>query len=304
MLSISTSWNYKPDMDFSVWLDEVQGAGIKAVELGYSLKRVQLEALIPLLEERGMAITSLHNFCPLPDDGPSPRHGSNYYRLSSLDEEERKRAVIWTQKAIDTAQRVKAPVVIVHAGTIELNDDSEKKFLSLYREGKKGTKDFEEEKDRLLKKRKELKSAYLEAVEKSFEEIMPYAQERNIKIGLENRYYPVEIPNYEEIGCFLNRFSPKGMFYWHDVGHAEMYERLTLTNQIDFLKSYEDKLIGIHLHGFDAIKDHLVPFAGDMDLLKIKPFLKDNIVKVIESHYGTPQQMEEAVRRLKELSSS
>ena len=300
MLSISTAWNYKPDDDVRSRLLEIKETGLDVIEMGYRLTYNQVEGLVPLLGELGLKVSSLHNFCPLPNDAPSPRHVSNYYRLSALDEDERRRASLWTKKTIDMAVRVKARVVIIHAGAIESLDVLSEKLLNMYKEGKKDTAEFAEVRAKLLKFRREKRGPYLESVGKTLREVMPYAQAKKIMIGLETRYYPIEIPNFEEIGEILSEFYKQGMYYWHDVGHAEVNSRLGITPHTQYFEQYENKLIGLHLHGVKVLRDHQAPFEGDFDLKEYFPYMKSHHIKVIESSSSaTLEQVRAAVKILK-----
>jgi sugar phosphate isomerase/epimerase len=299
MLSISTAWNYKPDAEGRQLLLEIKETGLDTIELNYRLTKQQVERMIPLLGPMGLKVSSIHNFCPLPDDAPSPRHPSNYYRLSALDEEERQRAVLWTKKTIDTAVRVKARVVVIHAGMIEQPEDLAHKFIEQYKKGKKDTPEFQELRDKLIKSRRDHRGPHLQSVMTSLKDILPYAQEKNILIGLETRYYPIEIPNFEEIGEILGQFHRQGLHYWHDVGHAEVNSRLGITPHSQFLNQYQDKLIGFHLHGVNVLRDHIAPFDGDFDLKSVFPYIKPQHIKVIESGaQATLEQVRAAVKIL------
>lgn len=282
-------------------LDEICQTGVDAVELGYRLTDADVKTIVPALKGSGLKAVSLHNFCPLPFDEISSRHPSNHYRLSALDEAERRKAVHWTKNTIDTAVQAGAQVVVVHAGTVELQGDSTRKILDLYRAGQDQTPEFSQLRARLLELRRQNAGAYLQNVERSFKEILPYAQDKNIKLGLETRYYPFEIPNHEEIGYLLDRFHKEGLSYWHDVGHAEVNSRLGITPHEDYLKDYGERLIGWHLHGVNVLRDHLAPFDGDFDLTSVFPFIKDDHIKVIESHTSAHlEQIRKAVEQLSE----
>jgi len=299
-LSISTAWNFKEDKDVRQLLTEIKDLGLNAIELGYRLKPAYLKALTGLLDEFDMNVSSIHNFCPLPDDEPSPRHASNYYRLSSLDDEERKKAVVWTKNSIDTAEQVNADVVVIHAGTIELDDDPTKKILEMVRQDQAGTNEFFELREQLLDAREHIVKPYLDAVTKSLKDVCAYGQTKNVKIGLETRYYPIEIPNFEEIEFFLEQFHSEGLYYWHDFGHAEVSGRVGITPHIDFLKTYKDRMIGVHIHGVQSTKDHLAPFQGDFKLEDLLSFLDEKTIKVIESHSSaTSEDIKVAIKKLK-----
>jgi hypothetical protein len=92
------------------------------------------------------------------------------------------------------------------------------------------------------------------------------------------------------------------MGYWHDVGHAEMNSRLGVTKHEDFLKRYQDRLIGVHLHGILGKRDHMAPFDGDMDLNKWMPYFGKDIIKVVEAKFATEEQLRNAVAKLKKYS--
>lgn len=298
MLSISTSWNDKQGLPWRDWFNQVKNFGLSALELGYMVNHAGLKEIEGLLPEFNFKVSSIHNFCPIPNDEPSCRHVSNYYRLSSLDSYERAKAIEWTKVCIDTACRVKAPVVVIHAGTLDKEGDPANAFVQLYREGKQASREFQKLRQDFIQFRRTQAAPFIEALENSLKQVMDYAQKNKIKIGLETRYYPNEIPNFEEIGYFLNLFHRQGMYYWHDVGHAEINERLGLVNHLDFLKAYQDKMIGVHLHGMKVARDHLAPFDGDMDLNKILPFIKSHMYRVIEARHATPAQIKEAVQKL------
>ena len=282
MLSISTSW-MDEHTDMKNWLPQVKELGFDAVELSYKVTERQLKEAEPLLKDLQLGVSSIHNFCPVPNDGSSSRHLSNYYRLSSVDEHERQLAVKWTNIAVDTAEHLGAGVVVIHAGTLDFEDERSLKLFELYAGGRKESQGYKEEMERILQLRGEKKRPYMAALEQSLTEVIGYCQRKNIKIGLETRYYPIEIPNFEEIKYFLDLFDENVMGYWHDVGHAEMNERLGIKPHMDFLEAYKDRMIGVHLHGIKGKRDHLAPFEGDMDLNRFLPYFGPNILKVVES---------------------
>lgn len=297
-LAVSTSWNFKEGSNVRDNLNEIKRLGVDSIELGYTLTDQQVREIIPLLKELGISVSSIHNFAPVPSDEPSPRHPSNYYRLSAIDEHERSKAVEWTKATIDLSRQVGSPVVIIHAGTIEIKNDPIKDIQRLFQEGKSKGPEFSGLIARMLTDRQTAKPHYMQALMKSLDAVMSYAQETGILIGLETRYYPTEMPNFEEVGFLLNRFSDKGMLYWHDVGHAEVTEKFGIRPHLDFLKTYGKKMIGMHIHGMEGLRDHKAPFTGDLDLEKVRPYLRENLIKVIEARYATFDELKTAVVKL------
>jgi len=299
MLSVSTSW-MDPETDIKQWLAQIKDLGFDAVELSYKVNDSQLKDAESILGDLGLKVSSIHNFCPMPNDGPSDRHPSNYYRLSSTDEHERQQAIKWTNIAVDTAQRVGASVVVIHAGTLDFEDERSPKLFDLFVNGQSDSEAFHKERERILTTRENKKGPYIDALVKSLCEVMDYSQTKNITIGLETRYYPIEIPNFEEIGYFLNLFAKQGMGYWHDVGHADMNDRLGIKSHKEFLETYKDNLVGVHLHGIKGRRDHLAPFEGDMDLDELLPYFGPDVIRVVESKpFAAIDMIKEAVNKLK-----
>ncbi len=302
MLAISTTWNSVLHSTMQDMLLEIKEVGFDAIELGYKFTPVQLDEILSLVKDMDMKVASVHNFCPMPVETWLNRFATDAYRLSSLNEKERRKAIDYTKMSIDTACKFSCGVVVVHAGTVELSQSLVKAPLNLYNQGKFGSKEYIRAKEKILAVRAAKKGPFLESLAKSFEEVLSYARSSGVKLGLETRYYLNEIPNLEETGYFLNLFQDKGLFYWHDMGHAEVGERLGVAAHLDYLKKFSDRLIGLHLHGIKGIDDHLAPFSGDFDFSKILPYLRKDLINVIEAHPpSTPQQLKEALQKLQQI---
>ena len=62
---------------------------------------------------------------------------------------------------------------------------------------------------------------HLDAVLFSLDKLNREAEKRKAYfLGVENRYYLHEIPDFDEIGMVLREFEGGKLRYWHDVGHA------------------------------------------------------------------------------------
>ncbi|MCX5657216.1 MAG: TIM barrel protein [Candidatus Omnitrophica bacterium] len=284
--AISTSWKSDLCSDIKRMLSEIRDAGFSAIEVSYNLVPERLLELSRLIGEFDIRVLSVHNFCPMPQERIKGRIAPcDYYRLSSLDEAERLKAIEYTKRSVDTAKSLRAKVLVVHAGTVELDRVFTGKLLELCKEGKANSKEYQIFKEEFLRIREAKKVPYLENTVKSLGEIVSYAENSGIKVGLEVRYYPNEIPNIEEAGYLLELFSSQGLVYWHDVGHAEVNEKLGITKHIEYLRRFKGNTGGIHIHDLRGIKDHLAPFCGEFDFSKILPYLKDErLIKVIEAH--------------------
>lgn len=303
MIAISTAWNSRKYLNVKEVLQEIKGAGFVSIEISHHFTSERFEELIKWSNALAVKIVSIHNFCPLPSKPRSNRSTSDYYRLSSLDEDERTKAVEYTKKTIDTAKKFSVEAVVVHAGTVELRKDYGREMIELCKSGNGNSRAFSELQRKFITERENKKPQHLEAAAKSLEEILDYAFKAKVKIGLETRYYPEEIPNFEEIGYFLKLFGDKGLFYWHDVGHAEASERLGFTQHVRFLKEFSGRMIGMHIHDIIGFKDHLAPFTGELDYSKIAPYLTNDLIKVIEvNSQAMACDLEAALARIEKTS--
>jgi len=167
MWGISTGWNYKSNLDTREWFNNVKELGINALELSYRTTHEKLNDIEGLLEEFGFKVNSIHNFCPIPNDQPTNRHPSNYYRLSALDEQERMKAIQWTNTCVDTAKRFGAKVVIIHAGSLDIEHDPSKKLLKLYSRDEHNTADYQEILNDVIEIREAQRGPFIQALEES-----------------------------------------------------------------------------------------------------------------------------------------
>lgn len=288
-LALSTFWNAYRYTDAKSMLFEISKLGIKSVELSFNLTGAMLDEVPQAAVELGLKIISLHNYCPIPDDLSRDEALPDCYSISSLNPKERESAVGYTKRTIDTAKSLGAYAVVLHCGRVEI-DDKTKELISLYENGLRETQNFQNLKDGFIKKRAERAEGFLNCAISSLAELNLYAQEKGIILGVENRFYYREIPNFEETGVILNKFKNTNIFYWHDTGHARVMQNLGFTEGKDYLKAYSDNMLGIHFHNVIGCLDHQPLNKGDLDFLDFKPYLKKETLKVIEVHQPATAQ--------------
>ena len=109
-------------------------------------------------------------------------------------------------------------------------------------------------------------------------------------MGVENRYYYQEIPDFEEIGIIMDRFSKGSIRYWHDVGHAVCWEELGVVPRDTFLRMFSNRMLGIHLHDVVGVRDHRVPLSGNFDFTRLKPYVSGETLKVVEAFVPAPEE--------------
>jgi len=258
---------------------EIKNLGIGRIELNFTLTRDFVRDIISMRDAGDIEVTSLHNFCPIPT-GITPKKASpDYYSLASLDETERAKALRFTRETILTAQRLKAGTVVLHLGKVKTKDYTKKLADAL------DTKtEYARLKNEMIKARQAHAKPHLDKAIASLEDLSTFAEEKGVRLGIETRYYHTEIPSVDEIGIILNHFKSKNVGYWHDAGHAQLYENLGICKHKKYLDRYKENIIGMHLHDISGTKDHMAPLQGEFDFSILRPYLTEKTVLVLEPH--------------------
>src|SRR5262249_36452800 len=117
MYSFSTCWNSHRHTDGRAMLAEIRDLGFEYAELSHGTRISLVPGILEAVDGGVIKISSLHNFCPLPMgvNVPAP----NLYQFSAERPRERELASRYTLKTIELAARVKAPVVVLHLGSLE-----------------------------------------------------------------------------------------------------------------------------------------------------------------------------------------
>ena len=280
-------------------IGEIKEAGFDTVELGFNLTEKVLDGIVKLADRKAISISSVHNFCPMPSGMPAEQASPDHFSLASHDQSERKKAVDCTKRTMEVAKHLKAKVVVLHAGRIEIKDKTRKLYELICR-GENPAKFVKE----MLEERNAKQPGHFKNVMSSLEDLAGHAKKVNIKIAVENRYYFREIPSFDELSMIFSHFGKNEIFYWHDMGHAQLFEHLGLQKHRDYLSAFSKYMTGIHIHDIIGIKDHKPPFSGEMDFSLIKPFISDDdIIKVLEIHQpATSSDIKESVERLKSFA--
>lgn len=294
--SLSTSWNSRAHSNGLDLIEEIKRMGFDTVELNFALTDGMVNDILRLKEDGGIKVSSLHNMCPLPKEIPLNKASPDYYSLSSGDEAERTLALNAAKITIDYAKRFNARAVVLHAGRIPIKDRT-RDLASLFDD----RQNFIKLREDMIRERSEKGGAYLDNIMKSLEELTTYARSGGIALGIENRCYYSEIPIMKEFEMIFSHFKDGDLYYWHDVGHAEVFDRLGLVRHPDLLDKFSNRLIGIHLHDImGLVDDHKSPGMGTFDFKMLKPYVNNDIIKVLEIHQ--PSGAEQVRRSVEFLS--
>ena len=286
MYSLSTCWNSKRHTDGRTMLREIRDLGFAYAELSHGIRLGLLPGILDAVDAGEIKISSLHNFCPLP---LGVNHASpNLYEFSDERPRQRELAVKYTLKTFELAERVKAPVVVLHLGSMDLKDYTEKLTEMLERNGKKSPK-YEKLRAEAAAKREANKGKAVERTYETLRKLLPEAEKRGLKLGIENRQALEEIPLEGDFEFLLRKFDSPNVVYWHDTGHAQIKENLGFINHVQHLESLAARLAGFHVHDvrFPAT-DHAPPGTGTVDFVALRQYVKPDHIKVFELSPSLP----------------
>ncbi len=270
-------------------LREIRDLGFEYAELSHGTRISLLPGVLDAVAAGEMKISSLHNFCPLPI-------GVNYsapnlYRLSAERPAERENALRYTRKTIEMAARLKAPVVVLHYGAIEMKDYTDK-LLEMVARGEKETPKYQKLCEEIIKKRENLKEHYIERSNELIRRLLPEVENFGLKLGIENREALEELPLETDYAFLFKELSSPAIVYWHDTGHAQIKENLGFIHHAMHLESQRERLFGFHVHDVQFPgRDHCAPGTGNVDFAALAPLVKPGHIKVFEFGPSMPVEL-------------
>jgi sugar phosphate isomerase/epimerase len=261
-------------------LREIRELGFEYAELSHGTRISLLEGIYKAVDEGEIKISSLHNFCPLPLG--IERAAPNIFKFTALSAQERDLAWRHTLRTLDTAVRVKAPLVVLHMGSVEMRDYTDK-LIVLAEDGLVGSPKYDRLSMEVLEKREARKEEHLKVAYDLLHRLAPEAEKRGLRLGIENREAVEEIPFETDFMFFFKEFSSPAVAYWHDTGHAQIKENLGFLHHLLHLDSLSSRLAGFHLHDVEfPARDHRPPGKGTVDFAALKPMVKPEHIKVFE----------------------
>jgi sugar phosphate isomerase/epimerase len=300
MYSFSTCWNSHRHTDGREMLREIRELGFEYAELSHGTRISLMPGILEAVDAGEMKISSLHNFCPLP---MGVNHSApNLYQFSSEISREREMAHRYTMKTIEFATRVKAPVVVLHVGSVEIKNYTDK-LLEMLTRGEKETAKYEKLCAEFSEKYEAKKVKFVERTYDSLKKLLPEAEDKGVKLGVENRQALEELPLESDYHFLFRELTSPNLVYWHDTGHAQIKENLGFIHHAMQLESLTDRLFGFHIHDVQFPgRDHCAPGTGTVNFAALKPMIKPGHIKVFEfSPALTPEQAQAGTAYVKNL---
>lgn len=274
-------------------LREIKGElGFTHIELGHGTRISLMPGIQKMFEAGEVTFSSLHNFCPLPVE---VMHASpDCYQFSAGTSRERERAVKQTFQTIDFAERLGAPYIVLHCGSVPMNPITDE-LIALAKKGELLSRNYVRRKIKAVAKRDAAAPWHLERVRECLKRVVEYAATKNIRLGIEGRRGFEEMPSERELATLLDELDSPFAGYWHDFGHIQIKENLGFLDHAEWLRQIGPRAFGCHLQ--DVIwpgQDHQPPFAGHVDLENLIPLLPADCLFVWE--LSPRKKVEEIVR--------
>ena len=284
MIGLSTAWlTERKAITGRDVIRQIIDLGFKMVELDYRIGETTYREMRSLILKEKIEVMSIHNFFPLPDDAPLSMASGDRFLLSSPEKEERGLAIRMTIRTIECAHDLGAKAVVLHLGKVNMAPENERLY-DLFNRQRLDSPEARLFLEGKLKERRVKRDPYLEGIFFSLDRLNREAEKRGILLGVENRFYYHEIPDFEEIGIILDRFSGGSIRYWHDTGHAHVLERLGIIEPGSLLRSYAPLNAGVHIHDAIGTDDHLAPGTGEIDFMSLADWLRSAPIKILEVH--------------------
>ena len=270
-------------------VDEIVALGFKRIELSHGIRISLVPGILKAIDEGLVEVSSVHNFCPLPN---GVNHAApNFYEPSASDRRERSSWNRYTLQTLEFAEKTGAKKIVMHSGSVRFFLKSPEKKLKKWIQSEdlerirlSENKKFVSKCEHAMRRIRKASKNPVKHVRTSISQALEWAKERNLKLCIENREGLSEIPFDSELAEFIDAFStPEQMGYWHDTGHAQIKHQLGLLNHCEHLVSLKDHLTGFHLHDVTVEGvDHQPIGSGTVDFKMIAEFVRPEHELVLE----------------------
>lgn len=289
---LSTRWNASRHRSGEAMVDEIRELGFERIELGYDLTADLALGVRRMVEQKAVAVDSVHNFCPVPVGAPYGH--PELWTLANADRRIRESAVIHTARTVEFAAEVGARVVVSHSGYVDVRRRTEE-LIAQFEAGEAFSPGYEKTKLKLMMDREERAPRFVDFLCSSIEALLPTLQKHSIRLGLEIVPSWEGVPTEAEMDRIARRFATPLVSYWHDTGHGQVRQNLGFISHIRWIEKLAPHMSGLHLHDCASpAADHLMPPEGAIAFERLK-FLADlPLLYVLEP---SPQVPADLVRR-------
>ena len=270
-------------------VEEMLSLGFKRIELSHGIRLSLVPGILQAVEEGIVQISSVHNFCPLPN---IVQHAApNLFQPSSKDSRELNLWHSHSKQTLDFAVKVGADRIVMHSGSVSFFFSSPEVRLEKWIDESEisahelsDSQAFLKRRDKAMKAIRKVAVNTIPRIKENYEKLLPEVKERGLKLCLENREGMEEMPIDTEYDNFLESLGePEHALYWHDTGHAQIKHQLGLIDHREHLEKMSPRLGGFHLHDVsEAGRDHQVPGTGTIDFNMIAEFVRPEHTLVLE----------------------
>ncbi len=285
--SLSTSYFAGQQLSPAAMAATTRALGFKAVELGYFTRDVDLPGWSAALANEGLAVSSIHAFCPVPL--AMPQLGPEVFSLASPDRAEREAAQRAMRRSLDCAAQMGASVVVNHGGRVDLREPGLLFGSRPYRSQLSAALRTLGHADLALAERehalrRSLARPWFDALCQSLEALLPHFEAAEVTLAFENLPGLEAFPDPEECALLTQHFPTPALGAWYDIGHGERKARVgdwsveaTLAHTLPFT-------VGTHIHDVRGLEeDHRAPGEGTVDFEALRPLLtKPHLLQVFE----------------------
>lgn len=309
--ALSTMWMRERHRSLEEFFEAASQLGFARFELNHWVSHELVEATHFPPE----VIQGVHAPCPA---HPRTRDAE----ISALDKDERAAAIEAVAASLQLAERLGAPVVILHAGVVSVDPRLDAQLRDLYNQGRRNSHEYADLKVELVRERARLAERHLDATRRSLERLATLADAIGVRIALENRFCYQEIPIPDELDLLLREFAgPVG--FWFDTGHAYCLEELGFIPHREWLAGFNQQMLGCHLHDMRTVaqsaepgwngedradspglRDHDIPGTGVIDFAEVLRYAPPGCLFTCEFEtYHPPEQVKAGLDYLRQLSS-
>jgi len=282
--ALSTMWWSRSTETANDFCRKGRELGFARFELNHQITPEELETFD--LDRYHMG--SVHDPCPAVIPNKQLEMGD--FQVTSLVEEKRRVGIDTLKRTIDLAYRLGSRLVVIHPGRVDGDHSLDNRLRDMYRAGLKGSQKYENLRQELVTDRLERGKPHLAALIRSLTEIVDYAKDSGVFLGLENRLHHYELPIFEEMEALLTEFKQPWVGWQLDVGHIQVHDRLGLMSFKQWLEAFSPRMVGVHLHDVQDILDHQIPGSGDVDFAWLASYLPTNAIRTLEINNVVPYE--------------